>query len=220
MITIEQCRAARGLLGWTQQDLADASGMSKTAINNFEKRHSDIKAESLRAIRMAFESADIEFLNADGVRKKSENIQIFKGPTALADLLDDIAGSLHNTGGEILISHVDSHLLSRLNTQKIMAHIELIKRHKIRQRILCVRGSKNILSPHDECRWITLEDKRAHPAIFIYGTKVALEFWGTAMIVIIDSSEAKAAEAKRFEYLWDKAEIPSDTVEKPDKLKS
>ena len=34
MITIEQCRAARGLLGWTQQDIADASGLSKTAINN------------------------------------------------------------------------------------------------------------------------------------------------------------------------------------------
>ena len=42
MITIGQCRAARGLLDWTQQDLAEACGLSKTAINNFEKGHSDI----------------------------------------------------------------------------------------------------------------------------------------------------------------------------------
>ena len=70
MVTIEQCRGARGILGWTQQDLADASGLSKTAINNFEKQHSDIKAESLRAIRLAFESANIEFIGSEGVSKK------------------------------------------------------------------------------------------------------------------------------------------------------
>ena len=79
MLTIEQCRGARGLIGWTQQDLADASGLSKTAINNFEKRHSDIKAESLKAIRMAFESMDIEFLEQNGVRRKSENARLLKG---------------------------------------------------------------------------------------------------------------------------------------------
>ena len=90
MLTIEQCRAARGMLGWTQQDLADASGLSKTAINNFEKGHSDIKTESLRAIRMAFESLDLEFIGQEGLRKKKDNIRILKGETALESLADDI----------------------------------------------------------------------------------------------------------------------------------
>jgi transcriptional regulator with XRE-family HTH domain len=214
MITIEQCRGARGLLGWTQQDLADASGLSKTAINNFEKRHSDIKTESLRAIRMAFESADIEFLNMDGIRKKSESIQILKGPTAMSDLMDDIAMTLENIGGEILISHVDSSLLNHISSQKIFDHIELVKRHAIRERVLCTTGTKNVLSPSDECRWIPADKTRANVKSFAYGTKVAFILWDHAMIVVIDSAEAHAAETKRFEYLWEKADIPAQNSAK------
>ena len=106
MITIEQCRAARGLLDWTQQDLSEASGLSKTAINNFEKGHSDIKNESLRAIRMAFESADIEFLE-NGVRRRSDTVRILKGPKAQADLVDDINDTLKSAGGRVLTSGLE-----------------------------------------------------------------------------------------------------------------
>ncbi len=211
MMTIEQCRGARGVLGWTQQDLADASGLSKTAINNFEKGHSDIKSESLRAIRMAFESADIEFLGHDGLRKKSENIRIFRGPAALTDLLGDIADTLKSaTGGEILISHVDNRLTSRISPQTLFDHIEFVKRHKIHQRILCAEGTPSVLSPQDECRWLPAEDVRTGMPMFIYASKIAFELWDQAMIVIIDSQEAKAAELKRFEYLWARAQSADD----------
>src|SRR5690349_2259948 len=83
MITIEQCRAARGLVDWTQQDLADKAGLSKTAINNFEKGYSDIKTESLRAIRNAFELHDVQFIEKIGVCKKCKDIVVIKGESIL-----------------------------------------------------------------------------------------------------------------------------------------
>ena len=214
MMTIEQCRGARGLLGWTQQDLADASGLSKTAINNFEKGHSDIKSESLRAIRMAFESADVEFLGQDGLRKKTETIRIFKGPAAMSDLLLDISDTLKSsTGAEILISNVDNKISSLVSTQNLFDHIEFLKRHKIRERILCTEGTKNVLSPHDECRWIGKDRLGSGIPTFIYGSKVAFELWDHAMIIVINSPEAHSAESRRFEYLWSKAEIaPAQTT--------
>jgi transcriptional regulator with XRE-family HTH domain len=209
MMTIEQCRGARGLLGWTQQDLADASGLSKTAINNFEKGHSDIKSESLRAIRMAFESADVEFLGQDGLRKKTETTRIFKGSSATGELLQDIEDTLKvSTGGELLIAHVDNRISSRISTQILFNHIEFLKRNKIQERVLCAEGTKNVLSPHDECRWLPKDKIAAGIPTFIYGTKVAFELWDQAMIVVINSAEAQAAERRRFEYLWAKAEIP------------
>jgi transcriptional regulator with XRE-family HTH domain len=107
MITIEQCRAARGLLDWTQQDLSDASGLSKTAINNFEKGHSDIKYESLRAVRMAFESADVEFVD-QGVRRRDETARILKGPNAWDMLLDDIRDTVKNAPGIVLAAGPDT----------------------------------------------------------------------------------------------------------------
>lgn len=209
MLSIEQCRGARGLLGWTQQNLADASGLSKTAINNFEKGHSDIKAESLRAIRMAFESAEIEFLEQDGLRKKSEDIRVFKGQTAISEVLDDIKQTMSTSAaGEILINNADSNLSSQISTEKLFDHIDLLKNNKIRERILCTEGTKNIFSPTDECRWLSKEMINTRMVTFIYGTKVAFQLWDQSMVVIINSAEAQQAETKRFEYLWNTAKPP------------
>ena len=219
MLTIEQCRGARGLLGWTQQDLADASGLSKTAINNFEKGHSDIKAESLRAIRMAFESAEIEFLEQDGLRKKSEDVRILKGPNAMSDMMDDIGQTMAMSGGEILIGNVDNTLSSQISTQKLFDHIELLKTNKIRERVLCIEGTKNVLSPNDECRWVPKDETEGRMVTFIYGTKIAFQLLDNAMIVIINSAEAQQAETRRFEQLWQNATPPTTPDETTAKSK-
>ena len=213
MLTIEQCRGARGVLGWTQQDLADASGLSKTAINNFEKGHSDIKSESLRAIRMAFESADIEFLEQDGLRKKSEDVRIFRGQDALENLLDDIHNTMSNSTGEILINNADNTISSQISTQKLFDHIELLKSNNISERVLCVEGTKNILSPNDDCRWISPELAQGRILTFIYAGKVALQLWDHSMIIVLSSRSAFQAESKRFEHIWAKSLPPH---KKPD----
>lgn len=208
MISIEQCRGARGILGWTQQGLADASGLSKTAINNFEKGHSDIKAESLRAIRMAFESADIEFLNQDGIRKKREYTKILYGKDAMNALLEDIQGTMGMRNGQILIMNADNSLSSQITTQQLFDHIDLIKTNKIRQRILCAEGTKNILSPNDECRWLSTGTPQTCMLTFIYGGKIAFQLWDRSMIVLLQNTDAYESEVKRFEQIWVNATPP------------
>lgn len=205
MLTIEQCRAARGLLGWTQQDLADASGLSKTAINNYEKSHSDIKAESLKAIRMAFESAEIEFIGEQGITKRTETTKILRGANALNDLIDDMHDTLSKNKTEILISHVDQDLPSRLTTQKLFKHIDFLKTHEIKQRIITSEDIAQLLSPEDECRWAAMTIPGRNQTCYIYGGKVAIELWEGKMIVVINSNTATNAERQRFEYLWAQA---------------
>ena len=202
MLTIEQCRGARGLLGWTQQDLADASGLSKTAINNYEKGHSDIKAESLKAIRMAFESAEIEFIGEQGITKRIETTKILRGANALNDLIDDMHQPLGTNKTEILISHVDQDLPGRLTTQKLFKHIDFLKTHNIKQRIITSEDTGQLLSPEDECRWAAMTIPGRNQTSYIYGGKVAIELWDSKMIIVINSIEASDAERKRFEYLW------------------
>lgn len=209
MLTIEQCRGARGLLGWTQQDLADASGLSKTAINNFEKGHSDIKADSLRAIREAFEGSEIEFQEDTGLRKRSEQTRMIKGRQALSVLLDDIRSTMHNQKGDILVMNADTSLASKITSQKLFDHIQFLKQNEIRQRVLCTRNTKNVLSPDDECRWLDAASPDQAPLMFIYGTKVAIQLWEESMIIMVDSLQAVEAETNRFENLWAEAE-PAD----------
>lgn len=74
MITAEQIRAARGLLGWTQQDLADHSLLSVNTIRRIEKGSADTLVSSAAQVREALEAAGVEFsMRGDhGVRMRRQ----------------------------------------------------------------------------------------------------------------------------------------------------
>jgi transcriptional regulator with XRE-family HTH domain len=70
MISPAQCRAARGLLDWSQQQLADAARVGVVTIRNFESQSTEARHATVEVIVRAFEAAGVEFTNGDapGVR--------------------------------------------------------------------------------------------------------------------------------------------------------
>jgi len=64
MITPEQCRAARGLLDWSQQDLADKAAVGVVTVRQFEGRANAPRRATLDVIRRAFEAAGADVLYA------------------------------------------------------------------------------------------------------------------------------------------------------------
>jgi ribosome-binding protein aMBF1 (putative translation factor) len=70
----EQCRAARGWLGWSQQKLADQAKVSISTVKDFEARRRKPIPNNLDAIKRALEAAGIEFTNGDvpGVRLRKK----------------------------------------------------------------------------------------------------------------------------------------------------
>jgi predicted transcriptional regulator len=75
MITPRQIRAARALLGWSQQQLADKAIVSLNAVVRLESGVVDSRISTMQAVQKALVKAGIEFLDADqkgeGVRLKS-----------------------------------------------------------------------------------------------------------------------------------------------------
>lgn len=61
MITPEQLRGARAMLGLTQAEVAGRANISTTGLNNIERGASDPKASTLRALQEALEEAGIVF---------------------------------------------------------------------------------------------------------------------------------------------------------------
>jgi transcriptional regulator with XRE-family HTH domain len=59
--TVEQVRAARAFLGWTQVDLGEAAGLSFNTIRNFETSGFPLSPASHAAVRKAFKKAGVEF---------------------------------------------------------------------------------------------------------------------------------------------------------------
>lgn len=66
MITARQSRAARALLGWTQETLADEARVSLTALKRLESENGLEVYESTRdEVRRALESAGIVLLSTE-----------------------------------------------------------------------------------------------------------------------------------------------------------
>jgi transcriptional regulator with XRE-family HTH domain len=62
-----QSRAARGLLRWTQNDLAKEAGVSQLTVRNFEAEKTSPTRATLDVIQRAFERAGVEFIGESGV---------------------------------------------------------------------------------------------------------------------------------------------------------
>ena len=67
-LTPRLCRAARALLGWQQQHVVEASGVSKSTLGAFETKDEAAYLTTMnnKALVEAFERAGIEFIPANG----------------------------------------------------------------------------------------------------------------------------------------------------------
>jgi transcriptional regulator with XRE-family HTH domain len=62
----EQLRAARAALNWSLERLADASGVHRNTISNFETRKYDGAPEKLAAVKRILEAAGVIFIDENG----------------------------------------------------------------------------------------------------------------------------------------------------------
>lgn len=217
MITIAQCRAARGLLGWTQQDLAKACGMSKTAINNFEKGNSHIKSESLLGVEKAFEKAGILFGINDSIAKRQDKSEILNSPLALAELLQDILSSLHD-GDEILCLNAEIRKTLPMEEGHLKNFLQEIQRRKIKTRIITSSQDKAPLfepnSCEKKCPLASDTPPEAMVSEILYAGKIAYFSWNSSAITLVESKSIYSCEKKRFESLWIKGK-PSNKKTTP-----
>jgi transcriptional regulator with XRE-family HTH domain len=65
-VTPAQCRAARALLDWTQDDLAVAAQVGVVTIRQFERGVSHPRRAILAALRRALEAAGVRFIDRGG----------------------------------------------------------------------------------------------------------------------------------------------------------
>jgi transcriptional regulator with XRE-family HTH domain len=67
MLTPQQLRAARAMLGWSREDLAGKAGVSAGTVTGFELLGADSKISTLQKLRRALEAAGIEFIEDGAV---------------------------------------------------------------------------------------------------------------------------------------------------------
>lgn len=66
MLTPEQSRAARALLDWSQEQLAEAAHLGLSTVRDFEKGRRVPSHNNLAGVARAFEAAGVELLAENG----------------------------------------------------------------------------------------------------------------------------------------------------------
>ncbi len=66
MISAEQCRAARALLNWSQQELADRAGVGIVTLRQLEAGVNEPRRATLEVVKRALESAGVSFIDENG----------------------------------------------------------------------------------------------------------------------------------------------------------
>ncbi len=74
MITARQIRAARALLGWSQQQLADKAIVSLNAVTRLERAEVDPRLSTVTAVEKAITKAGVEFISPD--ERKGEGVRL------------------------------------------------------------------------------------------------------------------------------------------------
>ncbi len=74
MLTAEQCRLARGWLGWDQKKLADVAGVARNTISLFENGKGEPRKATLLAVQHAFEQTGVRF-SADSIILGQQHVQ-------------------------------------------------------------------------------------------------------------------------------------------------
>lgn len=64
-ITPAQCRAARGLLDWTQEQLAERAELSRSTVRDFEGRKHGLQRASAAQVVRVFEAAGVVLIEGD-----------------------------------------------------------------------------------------------------------------------------------------------------------
>jgi ribosome-binding protein aMBF1 (putative translation factor) len=65
-MTPEQSRAARGWLGWSQQELAARASVGISTVRDFEARRRQPIANNIAAMQRAIEAAGVELVDEEG----------------------------------------------------------------------------------------------------------------------------------------------------------
>lgn len=219
MPTLEQIRAARALLDWSQSDLAERAGLSQTGIARIENGTNHPNSQTLKKIEAAFDYADIEFLDTSGVRKRENYFRVLTGYEGFQQFMDDVYNTLERDGGDFCVFNADARNWSKWLSEDYWA-MHRDRMTKIRDRIegkIIIRNQDEyfLARSYAEYRWFddTHYDYDEKKTLYSYGSKLAFIDFGSDTVVITIMERFEFAKGFRviFNVAWEQAKRISGT---------
>lgn len=208
MICVGQIKAARGLLEWSQSDLAIASGLHVNAINNVERRNGHPRSDTIAQIQSAFEQEGIRFKGLTGVDLVQESLEIrkYSGSDFMRVLADDVLSVLTNAKHELIAVLPDEKYFARDSyDEKINnRYYDFQKKVGFRQRAILTKLDAISYMASEDVRYLS-EEILGTQTYQVYGDKFVLINWESKELVFIRSASVAKSFRNQFEFFWQQA---------------
>jgi transcriptional regulator with XRE-family HTH domain len=209
MATIEQIRAARALLGWNQHELAAKADLSQTGIARIENGTNKPNTKTMDKILAAFEGADIEFLDDNGVRKRTGQVRILRGADGLRQFFNEMYDCVKNEGGEIcLFNGTPARLSTWVGEEWYKMHSERMAKikDKINYKIIVKKGEKALPAREYATYRFFPENLFTEKTIYIFGNVIFFRDIQGEEIKLIRLEQSDLAQSMKvlFNIAWEK----------------
>jgi transcriptional regulator with XRE-family HTH domain len=214
MPTIEQIRAARALIGWSQGELAEEAGLSQTGIARIENGTNQPNSSTIAKITAAFDKADIEFIGESGVKKRVGEVRTLRGADGFKEFMSDVYETVSAQGGEICVFNVDEkNWIKWMGQDNYDRHAQKMKNIQKPYNFKIIVEENDwffIASEVAEYRWFPKElfDKQS---FYAYGKKLAFLNFSENDVQVMILEQAKFSDGFKvlFNVAWNNvAKIP------------
>jgi len=212
ILSIDQIKAAKAMLDWSNVELGKQAGVSTATVNNILNQKSPGNQGTLRKIRSAFENNGIEFQGMDSVKRNhSSALQQLSGYEGFRTLHFQILNFLEKGGENVYIFNVDEPQWDRWATPHREEYFERIGQidHPFEFKILIAESDTNLIaSSYADYKWMPKEAFGTSP-FCVFGDKIAmLSLEGACNIVIAENEQMADSMRRLFTFIWSLSRTP------------
>jgi len=211
-----QLRAALGLLGLDYRSFARISGVTVDTISRFCLEKHEVGQRIRTKFRAALEARGVEFTELNGVRQRSQDIEVFIGPDRFHEFTEFVYAYLVEHGGEVCVSAGDETQF-RQNRKDLSLYNErmksLVGSGQVSVRVLATKSS--FKSSFAEMRRQP-EGNAAPTAFYAFGNCLALISFDHApapYVVLHKSGPFAEAYRQSFNAAWKLSLDPEEQVQ-------
>ena len=224
-ISARQIKAARSLLDCSQDDLAKLTRLSVATVRKLELGFISPRSSTTHVIRQAIEDAGIEFINAEGVRRRAEEVMLYQDNEGLAAFCEDIRHTIKSKGGDIAIVAASEAALAMSCGSDDFRNLESVLKINDMTTIKCILTAsidQPISTPRFEFRFMSKSYVDPIP-FYVYGNKFALVMPredAAPKVIVLQFSSIVQASLRQFHSMWDKAtslQVQAEAAAMPNK---
>ncbi len=213
MVKLNQIRAARGLIGWHQKDLARIAKISELSVINIENGKTSPQQSTLEKIISAFELAGVSFTTA-GVEMKDTSFTVLSGEDWYVRMLEDVEHTLNNASEKEYKHWYLFHSDDKLSPPPVIRKIQEMRRMGFNQRNFILEGNVYIQGPLSEYRYIPKKIFNSKVLVSCYGDKLSIceQKTNESKVYIFRNSELASFVRGIGELFWDILSQPTKTT--------